>query len=71
MGFPELAKLDNQCKWLSLTSPAFDISLLEFLCPILMGGELVLACDEAGERCFLAQTGDISFCNLCLVMVIW
>lgn len=56
MNFPELLRFkeDRQNSpipiWFSLTSPAFDISLLEFLCPILLGGELVLGSDEAKQN---------------------
>jgi hypothetical protein len=56
LNFPELLRFkeDRQNSpipiWFSLTSPAFDISLLEFLCPILLGGELVLGSDEAKQN---------------------
>lgn len=33
--------------WYSATSPAFDISIFEFLTPFLLKGELVIASDEA------------------------
>ena len=46
----ERIELTRHCKWLAVTTISFDISILELLAPLTLGGCVVLADDQ--------QTGD-------------
>lgn len=47
LGMQTLFQLDTRTRLLAVTTPAFDISVLELLLPLLVGGEVIVADDSS------------------------